>query len=291
MWREVDPLDEPVCSGTKEPGAADERVGTREPVAAAADGGDTAAADAGAGSDGGDTHRAEFWAGARAMTPFMIGAFPMGIIAGAAGIAGGIGWAGTVAMAAAVNSGTAMLAGQQLLRDGVGWPIILLTTLVLSLRMMIYAIMLRPHMRDLPQRWRALLAFGLVDAVFFVVVDKFKTLTGIRDRQWYFLGASMAMFTNWITSLVLGMILGSAVPDIASQGLEFPMTAIFVAMMAGAMVNWKVWAAVLGAGALALAAHPLPYNLGLVVATLGGAAIGAGCDAWEKKRAKSTEVA
>ncbi|MEV6673804.1 AzlC family ABC transporter permease [Streptomyces sp. NPDC051162] len=277
-------MDEPVGSGTKESGATDERVGTREPVAAGAGGGDT-----GAGGEG--THRAEFWAGARAMTPFMIGAFPMGIIAGAAGIAGGIGWAGTVAMAAAVNSGTAMLAGQQLLRDGVGWPIILLTTLVLSLRMMIYAIMLRPHMRDLPQRWRALLAFGLVDAVFFVVVDKFKTLTGIRDRQWYFLGASMAMFANWITSLVLGMILGSAVPDIAHQGLEFPMTAIFIAMMAGAMVNWKVWAAVLGAGALALAAHPLPYNLGLVVATLGGAAIGAGCDTWEKKRAKPTEVA
>ncbi|WP_327129718.1 AzlC family ABC transporter permease [Streptomyces sp. NBC_01727] len=229
------------------------------------------------------SQRSEFWAGCRAMTPFMIAAFPMGIIAGAAGIAGGVGWAGTIGMAAAVNSGTAMLAALQLLRDGAAWPVILLTTLVLSLRMMIYAIMLRPHLKDIPQRWRALLAFGLVDAVFFIVHDRFKKATSVKDRQWYFLGASVAMFVNWISSLVLGMALGSVVPDIASEGLEFPMTAIFIAMMAGALVNWKVWTSVMGAGSLALLAHPLPYNLGIAVATLGGAVIGASCEFWEEK--------
>nr|BAV57440.1 branched-chain amino acid transporter [Streptomyces sp. SANK 60404] len=239
----------------------------------------------------GRSQRGEFWTGFRKMTPFMIAAFPMGIIAGAAGIAGGVGWAGTIGMAAAVNSGTAMLAALQLLRDGSAWPVILLTTLVLSLRMMIYAIMLRPHLKDIPQRWRALLAFGLVDAVFFVVHDRFGKPASIKDRQWYFLGASTAMFVNWIGSLVVGMALGEAVPGVASEGLEFPMTAIFIAMMAGALVNWKVWAAVMGAGSLALLAHPLPYNLGIVVATLGGAVIGAGCEMWEKKRAGKAATA
>lgn len=235
--------------------------------------------------------RAEFWSGARAMSAFMIAAFPLGIIAGAAGIAGGMGWLGTAGMAAAVNSATAMLAGQQLLRHGVGWPVILLTTLVLGLRMMIYATILRPQLRDMPKRWRVFLAFGLVDAVFFIVVEKFKKVTDIRARQWYFLGSVTAMFANWMTSLVVGMTLGSLVPGIAHQGLDFPMTALFIAMMAGSLVNWKVWTAVLAAGALALAANPLPYNLGLAVAALGGAAVGAGCELWEKKREKTAEVA
>ncbi|MEU9107575.1 AzlC family ABC transporter permease [Streptomyces xanthophaeus] len=234
--------------------------------------------------------RTEFWAGARAMAPFMIAAFPMGIIAGAAGIAGGVGWLGTLGMAAAVNSGTAMLAGLQLLRDGSAWPIILLTTLVLSLRMMIYAIMLRPHLKDIPQRWRALLAFGLVDAVFFIVIERFKNPAGIRERQWYFLGCATAMFANWISSLALGMVLGSAVPGVAGEGLEFPMTALFIAMMAGALTNWKIWASVMAAGTLALVSHPLPYNLYVVVATLGGAVVGALCEAWEKRRKATAET-
>ncbi|MDN3259810.1 AzlC family ABC transporter permease [Streptomyces sp. CSDS2] len=247
-----------------------------------------ALADAGAGAAA--DARTEFWAGARAMTPFMIAAFPMGIVAGAAGIAGGVGWLGTVGMGAAVNSGTAMLAGLQLLRDGSPTPVILLTTLVLSLRMMIYAVMLRPHLRDIPQRWRALLAFGLVDATFFIVIERFKKPAGIRERQWYFLGSVTAMFANWISSLVIGMALGSAVPDLAGEGLEFPMTALFIAMMAGALTNWKIWVSVLGAGALALISHPLPYNLYVVVATLGGAVIGALCEVADKRRRKKAQT-
>ncbi|MYU20476.1 AzlC family ABC transporter permease [Streptomyces sp. SID8352] len=247
-------------------------------------------APAGAGTAAGTAAgaRGELWAGARAMAPFMIAAFPMGIVAGAAGIAGGVGWLGTLGMGVAVNSGTAMLAGLQLLRDGSPWPVILLTTMVLSLRMTIYAIMLRPHLRDLPQRWRALLAFGLVDATFFIVIERFGKPVGVRERQWYFLGSAAAMFANWTSSLALGMALGSAVPDIAGESLEFPMTALFIAMMAATLTHWKLWISVLVAGALALAAHPLPYNLYVVVATLGGAVAGSLCEVWDKRRARTT---
>ncbi|MGP3983821.1 AzlC family ABC transporter permease [Streptomyces sp. KR80] len=226
----------------------------------------------------------EFRDGCRAMVPFMLSAFPMGLIAGAAGLAAGLGALGTLGMAMAVNSGTAMLAAIQLLRAGVGWPVVLLTVTVLSLRMLIYATLLRPHLGSLPRRWRALLAFGLVDAVFFAAMERYRAGLGDpRARSWFFLGCSAAMYANWTGSTLLGMALGSAAPGTSLTGLlDFPMTAVFIAMLATALVGWRLWTAASVAGLVALLARPLPHNLGLIAAVLCGAAAGALCE-WRRK--------
>lgn len=229
--------------------------------------------------------RSEFWDGARAMWPFMVSAFPMGLIAGAAGLAAGFGIIGTLGMAMAVNSGTAMLASLQLIRDGATGPVVILTVLVLSLRMAIYATLLRPHLGQLSRRWRVLLAFGLVDAVFFAAIERYKSGLGdLRARAWYFLGASTAMYANWITSTILGLVIGLTMPgESVTALLDFPMTAVFMAMLAVSLTNWRMWtAAAVGAGA-SLLAQALPHNLGLLAGILCGAAAGAVCERFKRK--------
>lgn len=222
----------------------------------------------------------EFWDGARAMWPFMVSAFPMGLIAGAAGLAAGYGVFGTLGMAMAVNSGTALLASLQLLRDGATGAVVMLTVLVLSLRMAIYSTLLRPHLGQLSRRWRVLLAFGLVDAVFFAAIERYKSGLGdIRARAWYFLGASTAMYANWVTSTILGLAIGMTMPgESVTSLLDFPMTAVFVAMLAVSLTNWRMWTAgAVGAG-VTFVAQALPHNLGLIAGILCGATAGAVCE-------------
>ena len=222
----------------------------------------------------------EFRDGCRAMVPFMISAFPMGLIAGATGLACGLGVPGTLGMAMALNSGTAMLAAIRLLRSGAGSPVLLLTVLVLSLRLSIYATLLRPHFGGFSRGSRALLAFGLVDAVFFAAMDRYRAGLGeARARKRYLLGCSCAMYANWITSTMLGMVLGQAVPEPSVPALlDFPMTAVFVSMLAIALVNWRLRAAATAAGVVALLTRPLPHNLGLIAGVLCGAVAGMLCE-------------
>ncbi|WAZ21836.1 AzlC family ABC transporter permease [Streptomyces cinnabarinus] len=213
-------------------------------------------------------------AGAKSMTPFLASVIPMGLAGGVLGLSSGLsGWS-TLGLAMAVNSGTAQFVGYALLADGAGWITIILTTLILSLRLLIYSTILSPYVREVPQRWRVFVGFGLIDAVFFVVIDRLKKGKLDHGRHLFFLGASGVMYVTWMSCTAIGMALGSAVPDLEKLGLDFPMTAMFVAMLATGLANWRVAAVICTAGTVAMLARGLPYNLGVVLATVVGAVVG-----------------
>ncbi|MFG2523018.1 AzlC family ABC transporter permease [Streptomyces sp. NPDC048527] len=218
------------------------------------------------------------------MTPFLASAIPMGIAGGVLGLSSGLSAWSTMGLAMAVNSGTAQFVGFALLADGAGWLTIILTTLILGLRMLIYSTILVPHVKEVPQRWRVLLGFGLIDAVFFVAIERLKKGELAQRKHLYFLGASGVMYTTWMLSTVVGMILGSAVPDVQKLGLDFPMTAMFIAMLATGLANWRVAAVICSAGLTVMLAHGLPYNLGIVLATVVGAGVGTACEYAVKSR-------
>ncbi len=124
------------------------------------------------------------------MLPFLASAIPMGLAGGILGPANGLsGWA-TLGLAMAVNSGTAQFIGFALIAGHSGALTILLTTLILGLRMLIYSAILVPHVREVPQRWRVLLGFGLIDAVFFVAIERLKKGELTERKHLFFLGAS-----------------------------------------------------------------------------------------------------
>lgn len=230
------------------------------------------------------SRRAEFLRGARTMIPFLVAAFPMGVIGGVFGLASGLDPGQTLAMAAILNSGTAQLVGMKLLQIGAQWWVILLTTVILSLRMLIYSTLLRPQVRDFSPKWRLLLGFGLIDAVFFVLVEQFKKDSGGPARRWFFLGTSLPMFANWMLATVIGMALGQALPEQVQLSMDFLMIAAFIAVLASTLVDWKVWAAVSSAGVLILLTYDLPYSMGMFVSGVGGAVVGMLCEYTQRRR-------
>lgn len=220
------------------------------------------------------SRRHEFLQALRDMTPMLLGAMPFGIIFGSlAGAAGLTSWQ-TLGMSALVFAGSAQFIAISLLTGGATLAVVLLTTLVVNLRHALYSASLQPFVRHLPKRWRVPLAFWLTDEAFAVVQHRYAEGDASPHKHWYFLGAELAMYVNWLLCTFAGMVFGQAVPNIGAWGLDFAMLATFIGIVVPMLKNRPQLAAALVAAAVALACHALPYKLGLMAAALSGIVVG-----------------
>jgi len=218
--------------------------------------------------------RAEAWAGARDSLPMLLGAAPFGIIFGTLAGPSGLSPAGALAMSLCVFAGSSQFIALTLIASGTGLAVILLTTLVVNLRHALYSATLLPHVAGLRQRWRIPLAFWLTDETFAVVHRHYLKADGSPFKHWYYLGSCLAMYINWNLWTLSGILLGRSLPRLEHMGLEFAMAATFTGIVVPLLRNRPMVAAALGAAAVALAAHALPYKLGLMLAALAGVVIG-----------------
>jgi branched chain amino acid efflux pump len=139
---------------------------------------------------------------------------------------------------------------------------------------MLYAANLLPHVAHLPARWRWLLAVLLTDETFAVMTGFYYRHPQAPLGHWYFLGSAGGMYLNWNCWTLIGLLFAAAFPGIQSLGLDFAMAATFIAIVVPLLVNLPRLAAALVAGALAFLWRGLPYNLGLLAATLAGIVVG-----------------
>jgi predicted branched-subunit amino acid permease len=110
-----------------------------------------------------------------------------------------------------------------------------------------------------------------IDALFFIFVEKFKDASQSSfRRQWFYLGASCSMYVSWMLATVIGIIAGNILLSWMGTNINFPMTALFVAMMASCMVDKKSYCIVTTAGICALLANSVPYNLNIIIGTIAG---------------------
>lgn len=216
------------------------------------------------------SRRGEFWAGVKATFPLVVGAIPFGIIFGALAVTGGISPLGAQAMSLFVFAGSAQFIAAGLAATGTGALVIIATTLIVNLRHALYAATLAPHMKGLPQRWLLPLGFWLTDESFVVVVQRFRRVDNSPNKQWFFLGSAVFMYTNWQLCTFIGLIAGQAVDDAASWGLDFAMVVTFIGMLVPLIKDKATMAAVAVAAVVALLANGLPHQLGLMAAALCG---------------------
>ncbi|HXH03605.1 MAG TPA: AzlC family ABC transporter permease [Candidatus Competibacteraceae bacterium] len=232
------------------------------------------------GTAPGPTPRQEFWSGARAVFPLIVGAIPFGLIFGTLASSAGLSLAATLAMSAFVFAGSSQFIAVGLLMAGASVPVIILTTFVVNLRHLLYAASLLPHVGPLAQRWKLPLGFTLTDEAFAVAIARYQQPDGAPYKHWFHLGAALGMYLSWQLCTLAGVSLGQAIPDARSWGLDFAMSATFLGMLVPYLRHKPLLVAVLVAGSVALLAHGLPHQLGLMVAALAGIAAGVTCEHW-----------
>ncbi len=213
-----------------------------------------------------------FWAGVRAELPLLIGVFPFGMIYGALALSAGLSPAAAQLMSSILFAGSSQFAAAQLVHDAAPAAIIVITIAIINLRHMLYSASMAPYVKDLPVRWKSLLAYLLTDEAYAATVTHYQEQGTTATSHWFFLGAGLALWTTWQVRSALGIFLGTALP--ASWPLDFALPLTFIAMVIPVLKDRPAVAAAASAGIVALLAYALPYKLGFILAALVGICVG-----------------
>jgi 4-azaleucine resistance transporter AzlC len=220
------------------------------------------------------TRRAEFMAGSRAVSPLLIGSIPFAIIFGALAVTNGMSPMTAAAMSAFVYAGSAQFVAVGMVAAGAGNWIIILTTLIVNLRHVLYAATLAPHLKHLSQRWLLPLGFWLTDESFMVAIQRYNQSDRSPLKHWFHLGTTVPLYINWQFFTYVGLWAGRAIPNPAGWGLDFAFPATFLGMLMPLLISRSIIACVISAGAAAIIFYSLPHQLGLIAAALCGVAAG-----------------
>jgi 4-azaleucine resistance transporter AzlC len=238
-----------------------------------------------------DQRWSEFGKGARDTLPLVIGAIPFGIIFGTLSAGAGLSAAGTMGMSLFVFAGSAQFIAMGLVGAGTIWPMIVLTTLVVNFRHLLYTATLLPYLRRLPRRWQVLLAFGLTDETLAVAVGHWREPDPNSHKHWYQFGSMVFMYVNWNLCTLLGIAAGRFLEGIGGWGLDFAMVAAFIGMVIPYLTDTPGYCVALVSGASALALNGLPHKLGLIAASILGIMAGVAAESLRARRLQRTSVA
>jgi len=202
----------------------------------------------------------------------LLGIVPFGVITGVAMVASGIPPLVAMLMSLIVFAGASMVASAQLLASAAPAALIVLTTLIINLRFMMYSASLRVHFADAPLRWRIAIAYLTADNVYGLLLGRFSEHPNDEGKLEYFIGAGVVVWAAWQVAVLGGILIGAGVP--ASWRLEFAAPLAFIAMTIPHLRDRAMIAAALAAGAAVIAAHELPLRLNIVAAAAVGITVG-----------------
>ena len=228
-----------------------------------------------------------YFAGAISISPLIIGVVPFGIIFGAIAYDLQISMLATVAMSAIVFAGSAQFVALGMLAVGSGPLIVIVTSVIINLRHLIYSAWLAPHLSSLPSHWRVLLSFGLTDEVF-AIMSRHYNQDQTDNSHWFFLGAASVFWFSWSFSSLVGHLMGSGFPALNEFGLEIAMPLTFGCMLVLMIKDRATLLATLIACISAYLGQDLPHQLGLMLATILGIGTGYWLSIYETSAEEST---
>lgn len=215
-------------------------------------------------------HR-DFITGARDSLPILLGVVPFALICSVAAVSVGLTPVEAMGMSLIVFAGASQLAVLQLMGQGAVWLVMALTAWTINLRFTMYSATLAPYLQKEPLLRKSPFAYILSDQAFGVTMSHFANELP-ANPAWYYYGSAAAIWATWQVSSIVGALLGTLVPE--SWGLDFAFPLSFLALMFAALKDRPTALAALVGGVVAIIAHGLPYNLGLVLAALLGIGVG-----------------
>ncbi|USD43690.1 AzlC family ABC transporter permease [Vibrio sp. SCSIO 43135] len=207
-----------------------------------------------------------FWQGTVAMMPLSIAVLPWGLLAGSFAIESGLNPFESQALSAILFAGSAQLVATGMLKAGAGMATLLMTTLFITSRHLLYSVSMRDKISGLPLRWRLGLGFLLTDELFAICGHQAPR----RFEPWYALGAGLSFYLFWNFATLAGIVAGSFIPGLNELGLEFAVAATFIAIVIPTIKTKPVLLSVLVALALSVALNYFAVEGSLMIASIAG---------------------
>ncbi len=215
--------------------------------------------------------------GSVAMLPLSIAVLPWGLLAGSFAIDAGLNPFESQALSAVLFAGSAQLVATDMFKAGAGIITMLVTTLFITSRHLLYSVSMRSKISPLPTRWRLLLGFLLTDELFAVCGQQ----SDMQFNRWYALGAGLSFYLCWNLATLVGIIAGSQIPMLNTMGLEFAVAATFIAIVIPHTNSLPLIVSVLVAVVMSVGLALLNIDGSLIIASVSAMLAGYVTEKWQ----------
>lgn len=216
------------------------------------------------------SHHKSLWQGLVATLPLSIAVIPWGILAGSYAIDVGLTGLQSQIMSIIIFAGAAQLVALGMIKAGIGLTSILLTTLLITSRHLLYGMTLRKDISPLPLKWRLSLGFLLTDELFAIVT----TNKQHKFDRWYALGGGLSFYIFWNIAALVGIVAGKSIPNMEHMGLDFAIAATFIALIIPMVKAKSILVCVLVSMVSAVICSLYQIDIGLIISALIGMASG-----------------
>ncbi|MCE9685006.1 AzlC family ABC transporter permease [Shewanella sp. AS16] len=207
-----------------------------------------------------------FLRGTLAVLPLTLAVVPWGILAGSFALEVGLTPLESQAMSAIIFAGSAQLVALGMIKAGIGLGSILVTTLLITSRHLLYAMAMRSQISPLPLGWRLGLGFLLTDELF-AIANQGKQH---KFDPWYALGGGLSFYLGWNLATLLGIVAGRSIDNLGELGLDFAIAATFIALVIPTVKKPSILVCVLVSLTLAVVCALFEVQAGLLIAALCG---------------------
>lgn len=220
--------------------------------------------------------RTEWLTGLVRAVPVMLGYVTVGFAYGVLAQNAGLSIFNGVLMSLIVYAGSAQLIGAGMFAMAAHPLSIILTTFIVNLRHLLMSAAIAPRLRDTKTAWSRLeiTLFGLelTDETFALHSSTFARETPSKTSLFV---SNAAAQVSWIIGSALGMVAGSLIGDIRPFGLDFVLSAMFIALIFMQLQNHRqlLIAALAGFISMSFLAGGLT-QWNVILATVIAAAIG-----------------
>ena len=198
--------------------------------------------------------------------PLMIPVVPFGIIFGAIGIELGFGPYLTYATSIIVFSGASQIVLLQLISAGASSLVAITSSSVVSTRHLLYGAVISQYLNHLSIFWKIGLSYLLTDQAFAVSNEYFKKNNENKNKHFHLLGSGLTLWFIWQLTTIIGIILGSIVPE--ELGLTFTIPLTFLALLVNYLRSIDHIIVIVVSGMMSVLLFEMPFKSYIVFSSL-----------------------
>jgi len=201
------------------------------------------------------------------VSPLMIPVVPFGIIYGVIGMELGLSAYMTFGMSVIIFGGASQIVLLQLFSGGVSSLVAITSVGAVNSRHLLYGAVFSEYLSHLKLSWKIILSYILIDQAFAVSNTYFKKNKENKFKHYHLLGAGFTCWTIWQITTILGIVLGSVVPE--ELGLNFTISLTFLALLINDLRKFKNIIVMMVSGIVAtIGYNTIPFQAYIIVAAL-----------------------
>ncbi len=195
----------------------------------------------------------------------MIPVVPFGIIFGAIGIELGFGPYLTYVTSIVIFSGASQIVILQLFSAGASSLVAITSSSVVSTRHLLYGAVVSQHLNHLSIYWKIGLSYLLTDQAFAVSNEYFKKNNSNKYKHFHLIGSGFTLWLIWQITTIIGIILGSIVPE--ELGLTFTIPLTFLALLVNYLRNFNHLIVILLSGISSILFFDFPFQSYIILSS------------------------